>query len=82
MKFQTRKMEIIQTLTPSRLPYTLGQLLVNLQALQFPENAKFTSTKANTNNEIAVSRPRPLERKHNMRLGSRERLSKTTFPSV
>ena len=56
MKCLTRKMKIIQTLTPLRLPETLGQLLVSQQALQVLENAKFTSMKANTNNE---TRPRP-----------------------
>ena len=36
---------------PIEVAIDAGQPLVNLQALQFLENAKFTSTKANTNNE-------------------------------
>ena len=44
---------------PIEVTIAAGQLLVVLHELQFPENAKFRSTKANTNNEEAVARPRP-----------------------
>ena len=37
--------------------------------LQYLENAKFTSTKANTNNEKAVPRPRPLGKETQHALG-------------
>ena len=47
----------------------MGQLLAVLQELQFLENAKFTSTKANTNNEEAVARPRPQGKETQHALG-------------
>ena len=53
----------------SRPPSWYLQLLVVLQELQFLGNAKFTSTKANTNNEEAVARPRPQGKETQHALG-------------
>ena len=52
-----------------RMTVTQYTTTLHLQALQFLENAKFTSTKANTNNEKAVPRPRPLGKETQHALG-------------